>query len=129
VKGTWETTDSGGGGIGAALGVIGAVLLVAAIAGPVVAAVAVLARLVVIIVIAAVALAAIGGGAAIVLRLRHGPPRAPQPRVYGSRSVHAMQDRPEPRALPARQELHLHFHGVGAEDVAVIIADQERRRL
>jgi hypothetical protein len=42
--------------------------------------------------------------------------------VYGSRSVLAVQDRPEPRALPARQEVHLHFHGVTAEDVAEILA-------
>jgi hypothetical protein len=35
--------------------------------------------------------------------------------------VHAVQDRTEPRALPARQEVHLHFHGVTAEDVAEII--------
>jgi hypothetical protein len=27
----------------------------------------------------------------------------------------------EPRALPARQEVHLDFHGVTAEDVAAII--------
>ena len=44
------------------------------------------------------------------------------PPVYGSRSVLAVQDRPEPRALPARQEVHLHFHGVTAEDVAEILA-------
>jgi hypothetical protein len=42
--------------------------------------------------------------------------------VYGSSSVHAAQDRPEPRALPARPEVHLHFHGVTAEDVAAIVA-------
>jgi len=32
----------------------------------------------------------------------------------------------EPRALPARQEVHLHFHGVTAEDVAAILADVNR---
>jgi hypothetical protein len=43
--------------------------------------------------------------------------------VHGSTSVYPAQDRPEPRALPARPELHLHFHGVTAEDVAAILAD------
>ena len=32
-----------------------------------------------------------------------------------------MQGRPEPPTLPARQEMHLHFHGVTAEDVAAIL--------
>jgi hypothetical protein len=42
--------------------------------------------------------------------------------VYGSRrSVQAVQGRTEPRALPARQEVPLHFHGVTAEDVAAIL--------
>jgi len=30
--------------------------------------------------------------------------------------------RTQPRALPARQEIHLHFRGFGAEDVAAILA-------
>ena len=34
----------------------------------------------------------------------------------------AVQDRTEPRALPARQEVHLHFDGVTADDVAAILA-------
>jgi hypothetical protein len=123
VKGTWETTDTGG-GIGAALGVIGAVVLAAAVAGPVVAAVAELARAVVIIVIAVVVLAVAATVAAVALRLRDGPPRALPPRVYGSTSVHAVRDRTQPRALPAQPEVHLHFHGVTAEDVAAIIARQ-----
>jgi hypothetical protein len=43
--------------------------------------------------------------------------------VYGSTSVHPVQDRPEPRPLPARQEIHVHhhWHGVTAEDVAVVL--------
>jgi hypothetical protein len=39
-----------------------------------------------------------------------------------------VQDRPEPRALPARQEMHLHFHGVTAEDVAAILDGVNRNR-
>jgi hypothetical protein len=121
VKGTWQTTDSGGSGAGAAALVIGAAVMVAAVAGPVLAAVAELARLVVIIVIAAAVLALAATGTVVVYRLRHGQPRALPPRMYGSRSV---QDRTQSRALPARPEVHLHFHGVTAEDVAAIIARQ-----
>jgi len=46
--------------------------------------------------------------------------------VYGSTSVHAVRGRPEPRALPARHEVHLHFHGVDAEGMAEILADVNR---
>jgi hypothetical protein len=35
---------------------------------------------------------------------------------------------PEPRAVARAQELHLHFHGVGAGDVAAIIARQDEER-
>jgi hypothetical protein len=91
-----------------------------AIAGPVAAAVAELARAVVIIVIAAVVLAAISGGALVAYRLRLAAraPRALPSEVFVKTSV---QGRPEPRALPARQEVHLHFHGLGAEAVAEIL--------
>jgi hypothetical protein len=92
------------------------------------AAVAKLARAVVIIMIAVVGLASIGGVAGMVLRLQHGQARLLAPRVYGSTSVHAAQGRPEPRALPARQEVHLHFHGVSAEEVAAIVAGVRRDR-
>jgi len=37
--------------------------------------------------------------------------------------MHALQDRPERRAPPARQEVHLHFHRVSAKEVAAILAD------
>jgi hypothetical protein len=61
-----------------------------------------LALTVVIVVTAVAVLAAIGGGVLVALQLRHGPPRVMlPPRVYGSTSVHAVQDRPEPRALGA----------------------------
>ena len=93
----------------------------AVLAGPVAAPVGELLRVVVIIAAVVVALAA--GGAAVVLRLLHSQPRALPRRVFGSTSVHAVRGRPEPRALPARQEVHLHFHGVDAEDVAAILAN------
>jgi hypothetical protein len=37
-----------------------------------------------------------------------------------------VQGRTEPWALPARPEVHLHFHGVTAEDVAAILARVNR---
>jgi hypothetical protein len=40
--------------------------------------------------------------------------------------MHAVQGRSEPRALPARQEVHLHFYGVSTEDVAAILAHVNR---
>jgi hypothetical protein len=65
---------------------------------------------------------ALAAGAAFALhRLRHGQPRALPPREYGTTSVHPVQGRPQPRALPARPEVHLHFHGLGAEAVAEIL--------
>ena len=92
------------------------------IAGPVAAAVTELARLVVIAVAVLGALAARGGAAFVGYRLRHGAPRALPPRVYGPTSVHAVQGRPEPPAIEApRPEVHLHFHGVTAEDMVEIL--------
>ena len=43
-------------------------------------------------------------------------------------SVHAVQGCPEPRALRGRQQVHLHFHGVTAEEVAAIVASVSRDR-
>ena len=117
MKGTWKT-DSGGSGAGEAALLIGVIVLAAAVAGPVLAAVGELLRALVIIAMVVVVLAVAATGAAVALRLRHRPPPPLPPRVYGSTSVHG---RPEPQALPARPEVHLHFHGVGAEDVAEIL--------
>ena len=126
MKGTWETTDSGSGAGEAAL-LIGAAVLAAAIAAPLLAAVAELARAVVIIVIVAAVLAVAARGAAVAYRLRHGQPRTLSPGIIHSRAATtAVQGRSEPRALPARPELHLHFHGVSAEDMAAILADVNR---
>jgi hypothetical protein len=127
MKGTWQTTDGGGSGLAVPLA-IGAAVLAAAVAGPVAAAVGELLRAVVIIAAVAAALAVAAVAAAVALRLRGGysRPRVLPPRVYGSTSVHAVQGRPEPRALPPRQEVHVHhhWHGVSAEDVAAIIRQE-----
>jgi len=49
-------------------------------------------------------------------------PRGLLPWVYGTTSTHAVRDRPEPRALPARQEVHLALPRRQAEDVPAILA-------
>jgi len=107
--------------------VIGAAVLAAAVAGPVAAAVGELLRAVVIIVAVAVGLALAAAVAAVALRLRRGQPRALPPRViHAWAAPPAVQDRIQPRELPARQEVHLHFHGVTAQDVAAILARVNR---
>jgi hypothetical protein len=93
-----------------------------AVAGPVLAAIGELVRALVIIVVVVV-LAVAATGTVVALRLRRGPPRLP-PGAISGRPVQGVQDRSQPRALLARQEVHLHFHGVTAEDVAAIIARQ-----
>ena len=158
MKGTWQTTDGGGDGLAVAL-VIGAAVLAAAIAGPVAAAVGELLRAVVIIlgVVAVLALAA--GAAVMAHRLRPGrpvrsssqnlikeragqrviAPREHEVRLPRSGTMRALgpspgrgtgADRSQGRSHNFDHgELHLHFHGVTAEDVAAIIAEQDRRRL
>jgi len=46
----------------------------------------------------------------------------------GSHAPPPVQDRTEPRALPARQEVHQHFYSVTAEDVARILRGSGPRR-
>lgn len=126
MRGTWQTTG-GGGGLGAILGMIGAVVLVAAIAGPVAAAAAELARIVVTIVAVVAALAVAGGAALLAYRVRHRHrPRAlpsPGARVLPPGAAAPLQE-PQRPAIEAARQVHLHFHGVTAEDVAAIIARQ-----
>ena len=128
----------GGSGLGTAvLVLIGAALAVKVL--PVaVAAVGELVRLVLIVVAVLAGLAAAGGAAYVALRLRH---RATEParRVYQAHPVaqRRPQALPEPRpsaaALPpadrheleAPRQLHIHVHGVSAEDVAAIIRQQQ----
>jgi hypothetical protein len=125
MKGTWQTTD-GGGGLAGPLA-IGAAVLAAAVAGPVVAAAAELLRAVVIIVAVAVALAVLAAAGFVAYRLRQG--RASRTtRVSFPRAVPLARAKslsaPRPPAVEGPRQVHLHFHGVSAEDVAAIIARQ-----
>jgi hypothetical protein len=123
VKGTWQTTDSGG--AGAVALVIGAAVLAAAIAGPVAAAVGELLRVLVIFVAVVIVLALAAVGAAVAYRLRRGRASGTTagslPRPVPRRPIQAVSE-PQPPAIEALREVHLHFHGVTAEDVAAIIA-------
>jgi hypothetical protein len=96
--------------------ILGAITL-AAIAGPVAHAIRDLIMMLAITV--AVLLAAAGTAAALTHRMRRRGTRAFTRR--GTPSLPA----PEHRALGRAQEVHLHFHGVSAEDLAAIIARQD----
>src|SRR5262249_60438813 len=75
---------------------------------------------------------AVGGAALAAVRLRqrraNGTTTVSFPRPVPRRPVQAVPE-PRPPAIEApRPELHLHFHGVTAEDVAAILADVNRNR-
>jgi hypothetical protein len=97
--------------------ILGAIVL-AAIARPVAHAIRDL--IMMLAITAAVLLAVAGTAAALTHRVRR-------------RGVSALTRRgmpvlptPEHRALERAQEVHLHFHGVSAEDLAAIIARQDK---
>lgn len=132
MKGTWQTTSSGGDGIGTVALVVLAAIVVAAVAGPVVHAAAELVRLVVIAaaIIAGLALAAAVALVAWRLRRRRlSSPlvvhQAPPVTYRSAESLPAPQSSPAAIPAPQRQaEVHLHFHGVDAAEVAAILAER-----
>jgi hypothetical protein len=109
--------EMGGGGGGNGWLVILGVLALAALAGPVAHAIRDL--IMVLAATAAVVLAVAGMTAVLTYRVRSRGARALPQR--GVRVLPA----PEQRALGHAHEVHLHFHGVSAEDVAAIIARQD----
>ena len=121
-------THGSGSGIGAAvLAVVAAALAVKVL--PVVAgAVAELVHLVLIVAAVLAGIAAAAGAAYAAFRLRH---RATEPArlVYRAHPVaqRRSQALPEPRpALERPQEVHLHLHGISAEDVAAIVGQHRQ---
>jgi hypothetical protein len=129
MRGTWQTTDSGGGGSG--LGTVVLVIVAAAVLGPAVAAAA--AELLHLLVIVLVVLAAVAGAGVVayvafrVNRERQETARVPYrvtpPPPQPSR---ALPDAPRP-AIEAPRQVHLHFPGADAAEVAAIIREQEPR--
>jgi hypothetical protein len=141
MKGTWQTTDSGGGGGG--LGIVVLIIIAAALLGPaigaaasaVAAAVAELVHIVLIIVavllgLAAAAVAALVGVRAWRWHTAHSLPRAepaPPPwrgTVTGPEPQQLADE--TPLAIEAPRQVHLHFHGVQAEDVAELARRQQQ---
>ena len=119
MKGTWETTEGGGGG-GVGMVVVVAVLAVALLGPAVAAAVAELVHLLVLVVVALVAVAGAGLVTLGAWRLRHARQEAPRVVVQAT----PVPPRPSPlrseprQAIEPPRQVHLHFHGVQAEDVA-----------
>jgi hypothetical protein len=108
----------GGSGSGNGWLVIAGAIALAAIAGPV--AHAIRDMIMVLAITVAVALAAVGTAAVLTHRARsRGVPVLTQ---RGTRALPA----PEQRALSRAHEIHFHFHGVSAEDVAAIIARRDK---
>ena len=109
--------EMGGGGRASGWLVILGAIAVAAIAGPVAQAIRDL--IMVVAITGAVVLVAAGTAAVLSYRVRRRDARGLTQR--GIRPLPA----PEQRALGRAQEVHLHFHGVSAEDVAAIITRQD----
>lgn len=128
MKGTWQTTDSGS-GIGTAAAVVLAAAVIAAVAVPVVRAVTHLLEVLAVVMAVVLGVGLLAGIALVAWRLRQGRQNTP---LVVHRATPVTHRAAEPltapqqarAALPApeRPELHLHFHGMSAADVAAVIA-------
>jgi hypothetical protein len=91
------------------------------LAGPVVAAASEIVYVLMIVVAVLVSAGAAGAVGVLIWRWHHPRPIAVRA-VQAPKSVGAAQPLPEPpRAIEPGGQLHLHFHGVTAEDVAEIL--------
>ena len=118
MKGTWQTTDSSGSGLGVAVAVIAAAVL----AVPVIDALARVAEVFVITVGILAVLALAAGAALVVYRVRG--PQNPLLVVHRVTPVtrRPAEPLPAPRpAVEAPREVHLHFYGVSAEEATEIM--------
>jgi hypothetical protein len=129
VKGTWQTDgDSGSGALGELAAVVLGVALIAAVAVPLINALASLLEVLAVIVGALVLL----GSVCLVCLLRFQARRSrpvtatvvSPARPAFSRPLGA----PQRPAVEGKRELHLHFHGVDAEDVSAILDGVNRKR-
>jgi hypothetical protein len=129
-----HTHPDGGSGIGTAVAVVLAAVVLASIAGPVVHAAVELLRVVLIAAAVILGLAALGGAGLVAWRLRRGRQNAPLvvhqvPPVTWRPAESLPVPQRSVAALPAPErpaEIHLHFHGVSAEDIAAILAEGNR---
>lgn len=122
MRGTWQTTEGGGGTVAVAVLVIAAVLVVEAVARPVInAATDIVTAIVHIVLIGLATLAglAVAGTVGYLAWRRH----RPRPAEIQYTVPSAIRSEPQ-RALPPVQQ-HIHFHGVSAEDIAAVLARRE----
>lgn len=121
-----HTHGSGGGAIIPALAVFLAAIIVASIAQEVIHLAALLLETALIIIGSLLGMAALGGIALAVWRLRHrAAPARTRPLWYARvpPAVEPAESLTEPRRTPASPgELHLHLHGLAAEQLAAILA-------
>jgi hypothetical protein len=137
VRGTWQTD---GGSSGSGLGTVVLVIVAAALLGPAVVsaatAVAVaVAELVRIVLITVAVLAGLGAAGLVALAAV----RVHRWRTGGTTRVsslpapppwRAVQATTEPRrAIEAPRQVHIHLHGVSAEDVAELVRRQQEARI
>lgn len=122
-----HTHGGGSGGLGTVVLVILGVMLLASAAGAVVHAAAELLRLVLTVAAVVLGVAALGAGGLVAYRLRQHKANAPRAagRIPPSLPPPS-QALPQPgtAALPAPgrpAELHLHFHGLTAEEASAIV--------
>ena len=120
MKGTWQTTDHGSGA--GVLLAIGALLLLGS--GGAVAAVSE-ALLGALIAVAVVTVLAVGGLVVFLAHHARHPAEIPSSRGIVPAPQRFELPGAERPAIGAPQQLHLHFHGVDATDVAEIIRQQK----
>jgi len=128
MRGTWQTTDTGGHG-----GLVLVVVVVALAIGSGAASAAVSALVTILIVLGSIiGFAVLCGIGVLVYRGRQDRPAAP----IGARPVHQVPsaapqrlEAAQPLAIEApRNELHLHFHGMDAAEVAEAIREASKGR-
>lgn len=123
-----HTHPDGGSGIGAAAVVVLAAIVAAAVAGPVIRAVTDLIEVLAVTVAVILGVSLAAGTVLVAWRLRRGRQNTPlvvhQVTPVTRQAAESLPAPPRP-AIEASREVHLHFHGVTAEDVAAIIGQHQ----
>jgi hypothetical protein len=124
-----HTHGSGGSGLGNILALAGVILILAAVAGPVTAAVGALVHMLLIAAAVLLGLAGVALAGFIAWRVhRYRHPGAARATALPPGAARAAQPLPPQERRPAierLQEVHLHLHGVSAEDIAAILARRQ----
>ena len=132
MRGTWQTTDSGGGtGLAVAV-IIALVLLGSGVASAAASALASLLVTLAIVLGSVIGLAVLGGIGWLAYRARSGLTRSDRPgRPIEARPVVQLPPVPRPdlsppykAAIEPGREIHLHFHGLTPEQIAAIVTQR-----